>query len=357
MWRHSKTSTTFAALVAVSALALTGCNKVPDLTGKTQQEATDALTKAKLKVGQVTTASASTGKTPGTVIDQDPKPKGKVPEDKTVALVLEPGTTKTSGTGGGQGTGNTQGNGDGQGSTEAGFVTVPNIVGMTLADADAALLAVGLSQGDVQVPVSDQPAGKIFEQNPSAGKSVTPGQRVDVKIATNATVPVPAVIGASQLAAEAMIKAANLTVGPETAVLNDGPQPNGSVIDSNPKPGFPAGMGAPIALSIKQDAVHVPAVIGMNNKDAQIRTFQAGLTPVVSYNYNPNWPPQEESRVMGQTVNPNTLVARNSNLGLIVKTRVRPGFFGWRVITKSGAVGILKGAEAVKFQAVRPAHQ
>jgi beta-lactam-binding protein with PASTA domain len=258
--------------------------------------------------------------------------------------VLEPGATKTSG------------NGGGQGNPSTGFVTVPNIIGMTLAEADTALLAAGLSQGDVQVPISDQPAGKIFEQNPAAGKSVTAGQNVDVKIATNATVPVPPVIGVPQPAAEAMIKAANLTIGSETAVLSDGPQPNGSIIDSNPKPGFPAGMGAPISLSIKQDAVHVPSVVGMRNTDAQLQIFRTGLIPVVSYNYNPNWPPFEESQVMGQTVNANTLVARNSNLGLIVKTRVPPKFFGWRVMSQTGTVAILKGAEALKFQAVKPSH-
>jgi beta-lactam-binding protein with PASTA domain len=161
--------------LALFGLVVTGCgSKVPDLTGKTQQDAQEALTKAKLKLGPVTTAGAASGKTPGTVVDQDPKPKSKIPDDKTIAIVLEPGGNAT-----------TNSNGDGSSDT---FVKVPNLVGMTPAEADGALTAVHLARGAVQTTTSDRPAGKIFDQNPAAGKKVTAGTTVDVKVAS---APVP----------------------------------------------------------------------------------------------------------------------------------------------------------------------
>lgn len=73
---------------ALLALLVTGCKKkVPDLTGLSQQEATEQLADSKLKLGTVTTV-AGKGK-PGTVVDQDPKPGSSVEKEAKVAVVLE----------------------------------------------------------------------------------------------------------------------------------------------------------------------------------------------------------------------------------------------------------------------------
>jgi hypothetical protein len=72
--------------MAVLLLAfMTGCNQVPDLTGMTKDQAQEALVKKKLLLGTVTTTNVA-GKTAGTVVDQDPKPKGKIPDCRRMQL-------------------------------------------------------------------------------------------------------------------------------------------------------------------------------------------------------------------------------------------------------------------------------
>src|SRR5262249_23443850 len=81
-----------AALLAI--LGTASCSKkMPDVVGKDQQAATKELEDLKLTV-QVTTQK--TGKPPGTVIDQDPKAKAKLPDNKTVSLVVEAGGSGTT---------------------------------------------------------------------------------------------------------------------------------------------------------------------------------------------------------------------------------------------------------------------
>ncbi len=57
---------------------------------------------------------------------------------------------------------------------------VPNVVGMTQAEAEAALIAAGFVVGTIWWGPSDLPEGMVYAQNPAGGETVSPGSAVDL---------------------------------------------------------------------------------------------------------------------------------------------------------------------------------
>ncbi|MGN9914214.1 PASTA domain-containing protein [Phytohabitans sp. LJ34] len=70
---------------------------------------------------------------------------------------------------------------------------VPNVVGSTLAQADAALAAAGFVRGTVSFPVDDtcNNIGRVMNQNPAAGAMVLPGTAVHLSIGNRPSHPCP----------------------------------------------------------------------------------------------------------------------------------------------------------------------
>lgn len=66
------------------------------------------------------------------------------------------------------------------------LVAVPNVVGMTLGQANQALSAVGLSSGgwtsSTTRPSGQSPTGTVLAQAPSPGSQVQPGQVVELAV-------------------------------------------------------------------------------------------------------------------------------------------------------------------------------
>ncbi|MDR1619490.1 MAG: protein kinase [Clostridiales bacterium] len=61
-------------------------------------------------------------------------------------------------------------------------VPVPNLAGMTLAEAQETLAGTGLAVGNVEYRDADAPAGAIIQQNPAANSLATDGDEVDIYI-------------------------------------------------------------------------------------------------------------------------------------------------------------------------------
>ena len=98
-------------------------------------------------------------------------------------------------------------------------VTVPDLKGLTVQEAQSQLSDQGLEVGTVEeVDDPDTEAGKIIDSNPGAGTSVAPQTKINVRVGTG-KVPVPNVVGKSQSEAQTIIAAANLQV--ETQVQGD----------------------------------------------------------------------------------------------------------------------------------------
>ncbi|MFD0481567.1 Stk1 family PASTA domain-containing Ser/Thr kinase [Kineococcus sp. GCM10028916] len=140
---------------SVTLVVSTGSNAavVPDVSGKTQEEARAALTAVGLSVGDVSTGDSPTVDK-GEVISTDPAAQASVPKGSAVALTIA-----------------------------SGKVTVPDVTGKPLADAVKQLRDLGLSTNSTETTVTtDADPGTVVTQD------VSPDSSVDVRTLVNLTV-------------------------------------------------------------------------------------------------------------------------------------------------------------------------
>ena len=160
-------------------------------------------------------------------------------------------------------------------------VTVPDVVGLSQAEAEAAIVGSGLTVGSVTTANSDTvPAGNVIGQNPTAGSSVAPGTAVDLEVSLGpALVTVPDVAGLSEAGAEAAIVGSGLTVGDVTTTTSD-TVPAGDVISQNLTAGTSVAPGTAVDLvvSLGPALVTVPDVVGLSEAGAEAAIVGSGLT-------------------------------------------------------------------------------
>ena len=130
--------------------------KVPDVTGKTYEEAQKELNKYDLGIHKSTAPSDTVAK--GKIISQDPADGKKVKKHTTVNVVISSGE-------------------------EAKMTTIPSVVGLAEADAEKALQAKNLvvKKGD-PVYSDDVEQGEVVSVSPSEGAEVKEGTTVTLVI-------------------------------------------------------------------------------------------------------------------------------------------------------------------------------
>ncbi|MGZ4141924.1 MAG: Stk1 family PASTA domain-containing Ser/Thr kinase [Actinomycetota bacterium] len=138
---------------------------IPDVTGKTQADATTALTAAGLKVGKVTRQASETVAT-GLVISSNPPGGSLLQAGKTVDLVISSGRPQQ---------------------------TVPDVTHLSQADAQDALARANLKAQVVMEDISTCPEqpGYVCRQDPAAGQKVTEGSTVTIFVASGGPSPTP----------------------------------------------------------------------------------------------------------------------------------------------------------------------
>ena len=149
------------ALVAAVLAALwfagtfSGDVTVPYLKGLTLDEARATLSDVGLDLGDLSTGQGEPGTVQGTVIGQSPESGVDVDEGSAVDLVI----------------------------AGAGEVVMPDLVGLSQADAEAAVTAAGLVVERVtSVYSNDIPAGSVAEQTPLAGTTVPAATPVTIVV-------------------------------------------------------------------------------------------------------------------------------------------------------------------------------
>ena len=197
--------------------------EVPKVNGMKQADAEAALK----KVGLVPTPSQAYSDTvaKGIVAEQNPVAGASMSPGSKVTFVvsLGPGTQS---------------------------ITIPNVVGKSQADAEAAIKAAGLVPSVVSNVDATVPKGIVAGQSPAAGGKTAAGSVVGilVSLGPDTTVSVPNVVGKSQADAEAAIEAAGLL--PQAAEQPDAEVPKGTVISQGPQGGAKAEAGSVVLFTV-----------------------------------------------------------------------------------------------------------
>ncbi|MDO4901309.1 Stk1 family PASTA domain-containing Ser/Thr kinase [Actinomyces sp.] len=160
-------------------------------------------------------------------------------------------------------------------------VPVPQIVGMTAADAQAQIEAAGLVWGAPTRVYSDTvPADSVISCSPGAEARLRPGEAVTPVISRGIEQKkVPDVVGSSEQAAATAITDAGLSLGAVTKTYSDSVA-SGMVISSDPRAGTTVNHSSAVAIvvSLGRQPATIPDVTGMSVADATTALEAAGLT-------------------------------------------------------------------------------
>ncbi len=160
----------------------------------------------------------------GSVVSQDPPPGTRVdPESTKVAIVISAGPNA---------------------------VLVPDLRGMTVAEATAALEKVKLAVGrTVKVDTNEQPKDKVLSSDPAFGASLPPGEIVNLNVSSG-QVQVPKLTGLSQDEAAAVL--AKLGLFPKTENQPSSRAKVGTVLDQKPAEKDKVDVGSEVTIVVAQ---------------------------------------------------------------------------------------------------------
>jgi beta-lactam-binding protein with PASTA domain len=159
-------------------------------------------------------------------------------------------------------------------------VQVPDLIGMTEAQARAAIGDAGLQVGQPEY-VADPDIGKdkVIRQDPNRDTFVDPGATVTITVSTGKPMTaVPSVVGQSRSSARATLESANLVPVFEEI---DSDEPQGQVVETRPAAGEQVPEGTRITVLFSDGPEQVPDVVGMTQAEAEATLRQAGFQPVV----------------------------------------------------------------------------
>lgn len=128
--------------------------------------------------------------------------------------------------------------------------TIPQLLGLSRADAERALSKAGLAMGQVREEASDSARGLVLDARPSEGQVVPLGTRVDLAVSSGpAELTMPDVVGRDFDAARTLIAQLGLATAPAEYDPNS-TQAAGTVIAQTPAAGSPVPAGTTVALRV-----------------------------------------------------------------------------------------------------------
>jgi len=160
-------------------------------------------------------------------------------------------------------------------------VTVPDLVGRNLSDAEQQLLSLGLTPVNVRKNDDDIPLDTVMQQSPAALSSVGAGREVTLTVSDGPhRTEVPLVIGDTQMMAEAKLSSKGLTFSYDEPQYNED-FPAGDIFQQDPQAGEQVPGGTEVKLIISKGPelppVKVPNVCELSLNDATAALTGAGL--------------------------------------------------------------------------------
>jgi serine/threonine-protein kinase len=160
----------------------------------------------------------------------------------------------------------------------SGNVTVPDLTGKTVAEAQAALSSIGLIIG-TQTPTADDTAlkGTITGQDPAFGEAIDKGQAVNIKISNGKDqTTIPDLVDMSSITdARLALTDAKLVLGKVTP--KDSDKPEGTILAQNPVSGILISVGSRIDVVVSSGKVTIPSLLGLNRIQASNALINAGF--------------------------------------------------------------------------------
>jgi serine/threonine-protein kinase len=156
-------------------------------------------------------------------------------------------------------------------------VRVPDVVGLTVPEAQQDLEAAGLTIGE-QTQSNDEnvPEGSIIDQSPVSQAEVEEGSAVDVVVSAGVEeTAVPPLVGLSLDEASQVLREAKLRLGDTTSKPSD--EAEGTVIKVRPKEGETVPANSTVDLTYASGNNRVPDVVGDSEGEARSRLESAGF--------------------------------------------------------------------------------
>jgi serine/threonine-protein kinase len=163
-------------------------------------------------------------------------------------------------------------------------VTIPNVVGQTFDEAQAALLKLQLQVQRIDQEAADQAPGTVLAVAPAAGTTVDKGTVVQLTVAAEPPVAVPDVRNQDQVQAQTTLQNAGFSV--QVVATPSNTVPSGSVINTDPAPGskIPKGTVVKMQVSTGPQAVEIPNVIGQPCATGSGALTSAGFNVTITGN-------------------------------------------------------------------------
>ena len=216
--------------------------------------------------------------------------------------------------------------------------TVPNLVGQTLAQADANATAAGFKTIQAAFVQSNaQPAGTVSAQDPPANASATLGSTIKLTIVTGAAlVAVPDVRGQQEATAVQALQGQGFTIGGRSEAF-DPTIPAGSIVSTNPGGGIQAAKGTPVSYVVSK---------GPEPSPSPTPTPTPAPTPTPTPTVAPTPAPRNVGEYRCMTLNQaeQQIVADGFRVGQVSAANGGHPKRDWIVVAQSPAPGTLQPA-------------
>jgi eukaryotic-like serine/threonine-protein kinase len=210
-----------------------------------------------------------------------------------------------------------------------GKVSIPDVAGQSLDDAQSQLQDVGVEVRVSQEASDSVAQGKVIRTDPPAHTEVEKGSTVKVFVSTGvALVQIPDVTGQSAVDASNKLGAAGL-VAKQVSEPSDTVEA-GTVIRTNPPANTSVGKGSEVQLVVSsgKEQVTVPDVVGMSQADAKAALEAKGFVVDITYI---NSDASRNGKVITQSPSADTKAAKGSTVRITVgrtSTTTSSGPFG-----------------------------
>jgi eukaryotic-like serine/threonine-protein kinase len=228
-----------------------GLAVIPDLTGRTLEAATEALSPLQLVIEQAEENSATVPE--GEVTRTDPEAGSRVFKGSSVTIYLSLGPQQ---------------------------LRVPNAIGLSSQEARSLLVDSGFTPGSISNFFGQEPTGQVFGLSAEVGAILNQGSVIDILVSLG---PLPEIAGLPVEEARSLLAQLELRVD-ETEVFNN-EVPSGSAVRLVlAKTPLPEGGRVTLEISKGPEIVIMPNVVGETIAAAKTLLENLGLRVVIDTN-------------------------------------------------------------------------